>query len=152
MATIKSVKGIHTIVLEATSVSRHVALAETAGGIQVPGPDGLSDHHIHPIEFPGVIESPSAIFYRTRRTGKPTFTVRINDARLTQYTFIDNDPLERTWHEIIPASVAGQPTLRAENNELVFGVSGDGTVIFGDVVILYTSNELTIKVPIVLLP
>jgi hypothetical protein len=152
MATIKSVKGVHTIVLEATSVSRHVAIAETAGGITVPGPDGLSDHHIHPIELPGVIETPSAIFYRTRRTGKPTFSVRINNAPLTQYTFIDNDPLERTWHEIIPASTPAGPTLRSENNEMVLGVRGDGTVTFGDVVILYTSNELTIKVPIVLLP
>jgi hypothetical protein len=43
-------------------------------------------------------------------------------------------------------------TLGAQNNELVFGVSGDGAVTFGDVVILYTSNELTVKVPMVLSP
>jgi hypothetical protein len=152
MATIKSIKGTHTIVLEETRVARYVALAETAGGITVPD-QGLSDHHITGIEFPGVIESPSAIFYRTRRTGKPTFSVRINAAPLTQYTFIDSDPLERSWHEIIPASVVGgQSTLTAQNNELIFGVSGAGTVTFGDVVILYPSNELTIKVPIIVLP
>jgi hypothetical protein len=123
-------------------------LAETADGFTLQN----SDHHIQGIEFPGVIESPSAIFYRTRRTGTPTFTVRINNVHVTQYTFIDNDPLERTWHEIIPAKVAGTPTLMSQNNELAFAVSGSGTVDFGDVIILYTSNELTIKVPIVVGP
>jgi hypothetical protein len=42
------------------------------------------------------------------------------------------------------------PTLKAQNNELIFAVSGNGAVTFGDVVILYTSNEVTVKVPIVL--
>jgi hypothetical protein len=74
------------------------------------------------------------------------------EAPLTQFTFTDHDPPERAWHEIIPARVADGPTLRAQNNELVFGVSGNGAVTFGDVAILYTSNELTVKVPIVLSP
>ena len=34
--------------------------------------------------------------------------------------------------------------LRAEDNELTFAVSGDGSVTFSDVVILYTSDKLTI--------
>jgi len=59
-------------------------------------------------------------------------------------------PPERSWHEIIPARGRAGSTLRAQNNELIFGVSGDGAVTFGDVVILYTSNELTVKIPIVL--
>jgi hypothetical protein len=139
-----------TFVLEQTMVARYLALAETAGGFTVPDPAfPLSDRHFHPIEFPGVIETAAVILYRTRHTGRPTFTVRINDARLTQFTFRDDDPPERSWHEIIPARVPAGPTLRPQNNELVFGVSGDGAVIFGDVVILYTSNELTVKVPIV---
>jgi hypothetical protein len=104
------------------------------------------------IEFPGVIESASVISYRTRHTGRSTFTVRINEAPLTQFTITDHDPPERAWHEIIPARVADGPTLRAQNNERVFGVSGNGAVTFGDVVILYMSNELTLKVPIVLSP
>jgi len=46
--------------------------------------------------------------------------------------------------------VPGGSRLRAQNNELIFAVSGDGAVTFGDVVILYTSDELTVKIPIVL--
>ena len=151
MTTIKGITGTHTFVLEETKVTRYVALAETAGGFTIPSPAfPLSDRHIQPIEFPGVIASASVIFFRTRHTGRPRFTVRINEAPLTQYSFTDDDPPERTWHEIIPARLPDGPTLRAPNNELVFGVSGDGAVTFGDVVILYTSNELTVKVPIVL--
>jgi hypothetical protein len=140
-----------TFVLEQTRVARYVALAETAGGFTVPDPaSGISDRHFQPIEFPGLIESASAIFFRTRHTGRPSFSVRINEASLTRYTFIDADPPERSWHEIIPARVPVGSTLRVQNNELIFAVSGDGAVTFGDVVILYTSNELTVKIPIVI--
>jgi len=136
--------------LEQTRISRYVALAETAGGFTVPSPAfPLSDRHIQDIDFPGVIESASAIFYRTRHTGKPTFSVVMNGALLTRFTFSDRDPPERGWHEIIPARVPGGSTLKPDKNELVFGVSGEGTVTFGDVVILYTANETTVRVPIV---
>ena len=152
MATITGISA-GTLVIEQTMVTRYLALAETAGGFTVPDPAlPISDRHFQPIEFPGVVEAAAVILYRTRHTGKPTFTVRINDARLTQYTFSDGDPAERCWHEIIPARVPGEPTLRPLNNELIFGVSGNGAVTFGDVVILYTANELTVKVPIVLSP
>jgi hypothetical protein len=137
-----------TLFIEQPRVARYVALEETAGGFTVPTPTS-SDRHFQPIEFPGVIEIPSAIFFRTRHTGRPRFSVRINDASLTQFQFTDADPPERCWHEIIPARVASGATLRPVNNELIFGVSGDGAVTFGDVVIVYTSNELTIKIPIV---
>ena len=85
------------------------------------------------------------IYYRTRHTGKPAFSVRLNDAVLTKYTFVQGDEAERTWHEIIPAVTQGEPTLRPDNNELVF-FARDGSVIFGDVVILYTSNQTTVPV------
>jgi hypothetical protein len=142
-----------TFVFEQPRVTRYVALEETAGGFSVPGPpDFLSDRHFVDINFPGLIESPAVIFFRTRHTGRPTFTVRINQARLTQFTFTDHDPPERSWHEIIPARVPGGSTLRPQNNELIFGVTSDAprsnAVIFGDVVILYTSNELTVKFPV----
>jgi hypothetical protein len=151
MATITGITTTRALFFEEPMVGRYVALAETAGGFTVPDPAfPISDRHFHPIEFPGVVESAAVIFFRTRHTGKPTFTVRINDARLTQYTFTDRDPPERSWHEIIPAGTPAGSTLRAQNNELTFGVSGDGAVTFGDVVILYTSNELTIKIPIVI--
>jgi hypothetical protein len=151
MATNTGITTAQTFVFEQTRVARYVALAETAGGFTVPDPtSGISDRHFQPIEFPGLIESASVIFYRTRHTGRPSFSVRINEASLTRYTFTNDDPPERSWHEIIPARVPDGSTLRAQNNELIFGVSGDGAVTFGDVVILYTSNELTVKIPIVL--
>src|SRR5450631_2579594 len=140
-----------TFVFEQTRVARYVALTETAGGFTVPDPKSkISDRHFQPLEFPGLIESASVIFYRTRHTGRPSFSVRINEASLTRYTFTDDDPPERSWHEIIPARVPDGSTLRAQNNELIFGVSGNGAVTFGDVVILYTSDELTVKIPIVI--
>jgi len=150
MATNTGITTAQTFVFEQTRVARYVALAETAGGFTVPDSTGISDRHFQPIEFPAVIESASVIFYRTRHTGRPSFSVRINEASLTQYTFTNDDPPERSWHEIIPARGRAGSTLRAQNNELIFGVSGDGAVTFGDVVILYTSNELTVKIPIVL--
>jgi hypothetical protein len=76
--------------------------------------------------------------------------ININSATPTHYTFTDHDPAERSWHEIIPARMPTGSTLRPQNNELIFNVSGEGTVTFGDVVILYTSNELTVKIPIVI--
>jgi hypothetical protein len=153
MATITGTTTTQTVIFEEARVTRYVALEETAGGFTIPDPAfPISDRHFHPIEFPGVIESASVIFFRTRHTGRPMFSVRINDESLTLYTFTDDDPPERSWHEIIPARGPGGSTLRPQNNELIFGVSGDGVVTFGDVVILYTSNELTVKfkIPIVI--
>ena len=71
--------------------------------------------------------------------------MRLNSAPLTQHTFTD-DGLH-SWHEIIPAGA-----LKAEGNQLVFAVTGEGIVRFSDVVILYTSSELTVKTPPVLSP
>ena len=146
MATIKG--GVQPIVIEQTRVARYMAMDGTAGGFTIT--DG--DRHFQSIEFPGVIQIASVIFYRTRHTGSPAFSVRVNSVSLTQYAFTANDPLERCWHEIIPAGVAGQPTLMAQNNELVFAASGAGTVTFGDVVIFYTSDETTVKLPLTLHP
>jgi hypothetical protein len=110
-------------------------------------PDSEStDRHFF-FSLPGAVALPAVIYYRTRHTGKPAFSVRINDATLTQYTFVDGDEAERTWHEIIPAHTPGGPTLRTDGNELVF-FARDGSVVFGDVMILYTSNQTTIPVRI----
>lgn len=70
--------------------------------------------------------------------------MRLKATHLTQYTFVAANPPERSWHEIIPANA-----FKPQDNELTFSVSGQGTVIFGDVVILYTSNELTVRKPLV---
>jgi len=144
MATITGLHAAQPFVIEQVKVARYVAIEETAGGFTIPGPDHSSDRHIQGIAFPGVMDVASAIFFRTRHTGLPRFSVRVNEKTLTQFAFSDNDPPERCWHEIILARA-----LRPENNELIFGVSGEGAVTFGDVLILYTSHELTVKVPIV---
>jgi hypothetical protein len=142
-----------SLVLEQTSVTRYVALADTAGGFALPDPSSGSSDRQFFIAFPGVTAVPAVIYYRTRHTGRPRFSVRINAASLTQFTFTDADPPERCWHEIIPATQVNRPTLQAQNNELIFGIGIEDrsdSLVIGDVVIFYTSNELTIKVPIVI--
>ena len=128
-----------------TQVARYRAFPETAGGFTLPNAQS-SDRHIF-FSLPGAIAVPAVIYWRTRRFGKPAFSIRINDFTATQYTFVDGDEAERTWHEIIPATTNGGPTLRPDNNELTF-FARDGSVVFGDVVILYTSNQTATPVSV----
>lgn len=147
MSMIHAVTGpLGEFLFEEPEVARYIALSGTAGGFQLPDPvSGLSDRHLQQIHAPGLLSgSAPVIFFRTRHTKNPRFSVRLNATHLTQYTFVGEDPPERSWHEIIPAGA-----LKRQDNELTFSVSGQGTVIFGDVVVLYTSNELTVKKPIV---
>jgi hypothetical protein len=150
MATVRGgVQGIWPITIEQTSVARYTALGDTANGFTVTTDNDAGD--FQGIEFPGVVPLPAVIFYRTRQSGLPRFSVTINSVTVTEYAFTENDPPERCWHEIIPAGVGGEATLKAQNNELIFGVTSDdgtGAVTFGDVVIFYTSNETTIAIPL----
>ena len=131
--------------IEVTQVARYRAFEETSGGFALPSAES-SDRHFF-FSLPGAVALPAMIYYRTRHTGKPAFSVRVNDASLTQYTFVSGDEAERCWHEIIPANTPAGPTLRPDNNELVF-FARDGSVVFGDVVIVYTSNQTTVPVPV----
>ena len=133
------------LVVGLSQVARYRAFPETAGGFTLPNAQS-SDRHIF-FSLPGAIAAPAVIFWRTRRFGKPAFSIRINDFTATQYTFVASDEAERTWHEIIPASTNAGPTLRPDNNELTF-FARDGSVVFGDVVILYTSNQTTIPISV----
>ena len=135
--------------IEEPEVARFIAVPGTAGGFQLPDPgSGLSDRHIQQLHAPGLLSSSApVIWFRTRHTERPRFSVRLNATHLTQYTYVATDPPERTWHEIIPAGA-----MKPQDNELIFNVSGQGTVIFGDVVIMYTSNELTVRKPLVFTP
>ena len=132
---------------EEPEVARYIAIPGTGGGFQLPDPgSGQSDRHIQQIHAPGLLSgSAPVIFFRTRHTERPRMSVRLNSTPLTQYTFVGTDPPERSWHEIIPAGA-----LKEQDNELTFSASGQGTVIFGDVVIMYTSNELTVRKPLIL--
>lgn len=129
--------------VEVTQVARYHAFEETAEGFLVPDPVTFEDDRHFEFPLPAVTGYPAVIYYRTRHTGTPRFTVRINAARLTAYTFLDEDVAERTWHEIIPSN-----TVQPDTNELVFAVSGEGSVVFGDVVILYTADNTTIRIPV----
>ena len=132
------------VFFEEPEVARFIPLVGSAGGFKVPDASGQSDRHIQQIHAPGVLSgSASVIFFRTRHTQGPRISVRLNATPLTRYTFVGADPPERSWHEIIPAGA-----LKLQDNELTFSVSGQGAVIFGDVVILYTSNELTVRKPL----
>jgi len=135
------------LTIEQTEVARYLALEQTAAGFTLPSAES-SDRHFF-FSLPGAVALPAVIYYRTRHTGTPAFSVRVNDATVTQYDFVEGDEAERTWHEIIPGHTAGGPTLRPDGNELVF-FARDGSVTFGDVVILYASNQTTVQVPIVI--
>ncbi len=127
-----------------TRVARYIVLAESLGGFSVPHSGGISDRHFLDINAPGVVTQVfPVIFFRTTHSGTPTFSLRLNATNLTRHTFADANP--RSWHELIPSGA-----LRAEGNELVFAVNGGGSVQFSDVVILYTSDQLTVKTPPVL--
>jgi hypothetical protein len=144
------------ITIEQTQVARYHAFEETADGFTLPSPESSDRHFYFPL--PGAIALPAVIYYRTRHSGLPRFSVRINYSTVTEYQFVDGDDAERTWHEIIPANTPGGPTLQPDANELVFDVASDGPVspndwvVFGDVVIVYTSNQTTVSVPITVGP
>lgn len=134
------------LTIEVTQVARYRAFEETAGGFTLPDSDSTDRHFF--FSLPGAVALPAVIWFRTRHTGTPAFSVRVNDATVTQYAFVDGDEAERCWHEVIPAATPGGPTLRATDNELVF-FARDGSVVFGDVVILYTSSQATVPVQVV---
>jgi hypothetical protein len=130
---------------EEPEVARYVTLGESAGGFTIPDPAAslpLSDRHFRDIDAPGLIpRSLPVIFFRTAHTGSPQFGVRLNTTPLTQQTVSQAGP--HAWHEIVPAGA-----LKPEDNELTFSVQGEGNVTFSDVVILYQSNQLTVRRPL----
>lgn len=125
-------------------VARYVMVEPN--GFRIGPSHGSSDRHIQDIHAPGLANGwHSVLFFRTRHfDGMPTFTVRFASSQqhLINHTFADTVPVP--WHKTIPPGM-----LLTQNNELIFNVSGDGMIDFGDIFILYMSNELTIKVPIV---
>lgn len=132
---------------EEPEVARYVTLVGSAGGFTIPDSAAglpLSDRHFQDIHAPGLIPgSQPVIFFRTAHTKKPRFSVRLNSTPLTQHSFSGSETIPHAWHEIVPAGA-----LKPADNELTFAVSGDGDVRFSDVVILYRSNQLTMRRPL----
>ena len=142
------INGIETVggmFFEETEVARYLTVSGSADGFTIPDPTTqLNDRHIQAIHAPGLVNgSLPVIFYRTRHTGTPKFSVRLNATPLIAQTLAEGAP--QSWHQIIRAHV-----LKPQDNELTFAVSGEGVVTFSDVVILYTSNKLTVRRPPVL--
>ncbi len=129
---------------EETRVARYVTVIGTESGVTLPDAGGVNDRHIQGIHVPGlVVDVPAVIFYRTKHSGTPSFSVRLNTARLTAEALEQDGP--HSWHEVIPVGA-----LRPADNELTLAVSGSGSVMFSDLVILYTSDKLTVRRPLVL--
>jgi hypothetical protein len=144
---IKGIDNVGGLFFEETQLARYIVVPESAGGFTIPDPAfPISDRHIQGIQAPGLIPgSRAVIFFRTRHTKTPAFSVRLNATPLTQHTFTEGGP--NSWHEIVPPGA-----LKPQDNELTLFVQGDGHVTFSDIVILYTSNKLTVEQPPVLAP
>ena len=144
---IRSIVDLIPTFFDEPDATRYMAVGESAGGFTIPDPAAalpISDRHIRDIHAPGLKNgSLPVILFRTAHTGSPTFLVRLNATRLTQHMFSASDTGARSWHEIVAAGA-----LKPEDNELTFAVNGDGSVTFSDVVIVYTSNKLTIQRPV----
>ena len=132
--------------VEVPEVARYLTLPGVPQGFTIPaGEAGLSDRHFQDLDAPGLIDgAQSVLFLRTSNGGTSRFSVRVNSASLIQHKLTGDEPSPLSWHVLIPAGA-----LKTENNELVFGVPAGGRVHFSDVVIMYRSNKLTVKRPIV---
>jgi hypothetical protein len=100
-----------------------------------------SDRHFQDVSAPGLIPgSLPVLFFRTSNGGTSGLSIRVNTTRVVQDTLSGSEPSPLSWHVLIPAGA-----LRPEGNEITFAVSSGGSVRFSDVVILYRSNQLTVK-------
>ena len=135
-------------------VSRHITFNRTFGGTRLPHLENgifLNDIHFQDINAPGlIVNSMPVLFFTTAHRGLPKFTIRVNSTRVFARDFTRSDT-GGSWHVFIPPGA-----LMRENNEVVLGVSGadqdETEVIIGDMLILYKSNELTIRRPLVIAP
>jgi hypothetical protein len=130
---------------EEPEVARFEIVAESVGGFTIPDPAShINDRHIEGVFMPGFLSgSHPVILFHTSHTGRPTFGVQLNQRPVAQHTL--EDASHHSWHEIIPSTALPS----AGPNELTFFVSGGGSVTFSNVILLYKSNQLTVKKPLV---
>lgn len=124
---------------EEVAVARYITLEESIAGFSVPQPGSITnDRHFLNLAAPGVNDrTPVIVSFRTSHTGTPRFQALLNNLTLFNHTFSDEGL--HSWHRLVAAG-----TLKPEGNGLDFVVF-DGTITFFDVVIVYTSKELTVK-------
>ena len=127
---------------EVVEIARFITISGSDTGFTVPDPvTQLSDHHILGFDAPGLIpDAPAIVYFRTTHSGNPRFSVRLNNDTLVVRTIAGEGVI--SWHEI-----AAPGTLRATMNELTLVVSTVDSVRFSDIVILYKSNQLTVRRP-----
>lgn len=135
---------------EVTRVSRYIVLADSVGGVTAPSnaPGVIGSQWAPRFDAPGVLPGAFAVIFFGAKpeTEGARFQVRLTRAggeHLMVHTFADRTL--HSWHQIIRPNV-----LMESDNELIFNVSDGATVTFSDVVILYTSDKLTISKPPVL--
>lgn len=142
-------QNVFPLFVEETRVSRYVVLPDSVGGVTAPGPaPGVVGSEWAPhFDAPGIVTGAHAVIFFGAKpeTEAARFSVRLTRSpeHLMLHTFTDGGL--HSWHQIIRPNM-----LTALDNELIFNVSGGGTVTFSDVVILYTSDKLTINKPPVL--
>jgi hypothetical protein len=101
----------------------------------------VSDRHFQDVTAPGLVPgSLPVLFFRTSNGGRSGFSIRVNAVRVIQDTLSGTEPSPLSWHVLVPPGA-----LAPEGNELTFAVPAGGSVLFSDVVILYRSNQLTVK-------
>lgn len=133
--------------VEVPEVARYLVVPGSDGGFLIPsGELPTSDRHIQGLHAPGVVHGmPAVLLFRTEYTAGTRFSVRINSS--FEFQFHAKVAAAQSWHEIV-----GPGVLREQDNELTLAVSSDGQVIFSEIVILYTSNKLTVTKDLVLEP
>ena len=131
------------IFYEETQVARFVTDNKSIGaGYAIPDPTThLSDHSFF-FDAPGVLEgSVAAVFFQTTpSSGTDLFSARLatTGIHLIETTFENADV--QTWQFL-----SGPGDVIASNNELIFGVGAGGSVTVRNVLVLYTSTQLTVK-------
>jgi hypothetical protein len=139
-------QNVFPLFFEETRVSRYVVLPHSVGGVTAPGqaPGVIGSQWAPRFNAPGVVPGAHAVIFfgAEPETETARFSVRLTRSpeHLMMHTFTDSRL--HSWHQIIRPNI-----LTALDNELIFNVSDGGKVTFSDVVILYTSDKLTIRTP-----
>lgn len=147
MAILRSLReNVFPLFFEVTRVSRYVVLPDSVGGVTAPGnAPGVHGSEWAPrFDAPGVVAGLHAVIFFGARSEDEGARFSVRLTRSPQHLMIDTltDSSLHSWHQIIPPNI-----LTATDNELSFNVSGADSVTFSDVVILYTSDKLTISKP-----
>ena len=150
MAFVRSLRqNVLPLFTEVIRVARYVVVPESVGGVTAPGsaPQVIGSQWAPRFDAPGVVTGlPATIFFGAKpESENARFSVRLTRSpeHLMLHTFTDSSA--HSWHQIIRPNI-----LTAVDNELIFNVSDGGSVTFSDVVILYTSDKLTVTKPPVL--